>query len=82
MAAWWQPTAERYLGRVPKARILEAVREGVSEQEAANIAGLKKDAMILHAERLLAGTGWLPEVLRTAAPPSPAAPGEQALAAE
>jgi ParB family chromosome partitioning protein len=82
MAAWWQPTAERYLGRVPKARILEAVREGVSERDAEEIAGLKKDAMILHAERLLAGAGWLPEVLRTAAPPSPAAPGEHALAAE
>ena len=26
-AAGWRPTAENYLGRVPKARILEAVRE-------------------------------------------------------
>lgn len=45
--------------------ILEAVREGVSERDAADLEGLKKDAMIEHAERLLAGTRWLPEVLRT-----------------
>jgi hypothetical protein len=32
---------------------------------AASIAGLKKDAMVEHAERLLAGTGWLPALLRT-----------------
>ncbi|MGQ9370685.1 ParB/RepB/Spo0J family partition protein [Azospirillum sp. ST 5-10] len=42
-AAGWTATVDSYLGRVPKARILEAVRE---------------------AERLLAGTGWLPEPLR------------------
>jgi hypothetical protein len=27
-AAGWKPTVDNYLGRVPKARILEAVREG------------------------------------------------------
>jgi ParB family transcriptional regulator, chromosome partitioning protein len=66
MAAWWAPTRTSYLGRVPKARILEAVREGVSEKDAASIVGLKKDAMVEHAERLLAGKTWLPEVLRPA----------------
>ena len=30
MAEWWQPTAESYLGRVSKARILMAVAEGAS----------------------------------------------------
>jgi ParB family chromosome partitioning protein len=64
MAAWWAPTKASYLARVPKARILEAVREGVSEKDAVGIAGLKKEAMVEHAERLLAGKGWLPDVLR------------------
>lgn len=64
MAAWWQPTRSSYLERASKARILEAVREGVSERDADNIAGLKKDALVEHAERLLAGKGWLPEILR------------------
>ena len=84
MTAWWEVTGERYLSRVAKVRILEAVREGVSEREAESLAGLKKDAMVLHAERLLAGKGWLPEVLRAPALPASAGVGrdEPALAAE
>ncbi|MBB2206433.1 ParB/RepB/Spo0J family partition protein [Gluconacetobacter takamatsuzukensis] len=48
--AGWQATVENYLGRVTKARILEAVREARGDEA---------------AERLLEGTGWLPEALRT-----------------
>jgi ParB family chromosome partitioning protein len=33
-AAGWKPTVENYLGRVPKARILEAVREAKGEHSA------------------------------------------------
>ena len=65
MAAWWQPTAASYLGRVPKARILEAVTEGVSREAAENLAKLKKDALAAQAEERLAGTGWLPPILRS-----------------
>ena len=65
MAQWWQPTAANYLGRIPKARILEAVTEGVSREAAENLAKLKKDALAAHAEERLAGTGWLPPILRS-----------------
>jgi ParB family chromosome partitioning protein len=65
--AGWTPTADSYLGRVTKARILEAVREAKGETAADRIAGLKKPDMVAAAEELLAGTGWLPEVLRTPA---------------
>ena len=65
MAEWWAPTRDSYLAHVSKAQILEAVREGVSEKDADALAGLKKDSMIDHAERLLAGTRWLPAVLRS-----------------
>jgi len=65
--AGWTPTAASYLGRVTKARILEAVREAKGETAAGRIAGLKKPDMVAAAEELLAGTGWLPEVLRTPA---------------
>jgi len=65
--AGWTPTADSYLGRVTKARILEAVREGKGETAADRLAGLKKPEMVAAAEELLAGTGWLPEVLRTPA---------------
>ena len=57
-------TAENYLSRVPKVRIVEAVREAKGEAAAQLIDHLKKGEMAVEAERLLKGTGWLPEVLR------------------
>ena len=62
--AGWRPTVDNYLGRVPKRRILEAVREGAGERAAQLIDHLKKGDMAKEAERLLADTGWLPEPLR------------------
>ena len=64
VAAGWKPTVDNYLGRVTKARILEAVREGCGEREAQLIDHLKKGDMATEAERLLADSGWLPEPLR------------------
>jgi ParB family transcriptional regulator, chromosome partitioning protein len=65
MTAYWQPTAVSYFGKVSKERIVQAVREAVSEQAAQNIASMKKQAMAEAAEAALAGKGWLPAVLRT-----------------
>ena len=59
----WTATREGYLGRVPKALILDAVREGVGTSATARIAGTKKEVMAADAAALLAGTGWLPAVL-------------------
>jgi ParB family chromosome partitioning protein len=64
MTQWWEPTAANYLGRVPKALILEAVAEGVSPNAAANLATLKKSDMAAQAEQRLAGKGWLPAMMR------------------
>ncbi len=64
--AGWRPTVDSYLGRVTKPRILEAVREGKGEPSAQLIDHLKKADMAREAERLLEGTGWLPEPLRPA----------------
>ena len=58
--AGWTPTADNYLGRVTKARILEAVREAKGGAAAQMIDHLKKPDMAREAERLLAGTFWLP----------------------
>jgi ParB family transcriptional regulator, chromosome partitioning protein len=63
-AAGWKPTVDNYLGRVTKPRILEAVREVKGEQSVQLIDHLKKGDMAREAERLLEGTGWLPEPLR------------------
>jgi ParB family transcriptional regulator, chromosome partitioning protein len=64
-AAGWRPTVDNYLGRVPKPGILEAVRDARGEASAQLIDHLKKPEMAKEAERLLADTGWLPELLRT-----------------
>jgi ParB family chromosome partitioning protein len=62
--AGWTPTADNYLGRVTKARILQAVREAKGDQAAELIGHLKKTDMAREAERLITGCGWLPEPLR------------------
>lgn len=64
MAAFWSPTVRSYFGRVSKSRILEAVREAVSDEAAERMAEMKKQPMAEAAEQLLVGTGWLPALLR------------------
>ncbi|WP_316189600.1 ParB/RepB/Spo0J family partition protein [Bradyrhizobium sp. SZCCHNS1054] len=68
MTAHWTPTVQSYLGRVTKAHILAVVRKAVGHDAAERIAGLKKTEMAQVAEQILAETGWLPSVLRTARP--------------
>lgn len=78
MATHWTPTAESYFGRVTKAHILEAVTEAVGEDAANRIEGMKKQAMAQEAERLVAGTKWLPTVLRGPEQPTQAEPEDKA----
>lgn len=66
MTGYWRPTVRSYLGRVTKARILEAVCEGVNGKAAERMVDMKKVDMAEAAEQLLAATGWLPSLLRTA----------------
>jgi ParB family chromosome partitioning protein len=65
--AGWSPTVENYLGRVTKARILQAVREAKDEASAQLLDHMKKAEMAEKAQALLEGSGWLPEPLRTPA---------------
>ncbi|MGJ4929757.1 ParB N-terminal domain-containing protein [Bradyrhizobium sp. HKCCYLS2038] len=75
--AGWKPTVDNYLGRVTKHRILQTVREAKGEASAQLIEHLKKSDMAREAERLLDGSGWLPEPLRGAETDvAPAAEGE------
>ena len=69
--AGWEATVDNYLGRVTKLRILEAVREAKGEGAAQLIDHLKKGDMAREAARLIAGTGWLPEILRVAGDEEP-----------
>jgi ParB family chromosome partitioning protein len=72
--AGWITGAEAYFNRVTKAQILAAVEEARGESKAELLADLKKKEMAAEAERLITGTNWLPECLRTPVPldrPSP-----------
>jgi ParB family transcriptional regulator, chromosome partitioning protein len=75
MTGYWRPTVRTYLGRITKARILEAVREAASDETADRMAQMKKQYMAEAAEQLLAATGWLPALMRRREPrkglPSP-----------
>jgi ParB family chromosome partitioning protein len=74
VAAGWRPTVDAFLGRVTKARILQAVAEAKGQRAADRIAHLKKGDMATEAETLLADSGWLPEPLRTSGRTSADAP--------
>ena len=80
MTRTWTATAASYFSRVSKARVLEAVTEATTPEEAGRIAGFKKGDMAEAAERLVEGKGWLPSVLRTvsnaAEPETPEPQGE------
>jgi ParB family chromosome partitioning protein len=67
MREWWSATAANYFASVPKSRVLEIVRETVSAEAAATLTKLKKEALTKAAEAKVAGTGWLPALLRNAA---------------
>jgi ParB family chromosome partitioning protein len=77
MRDYWSPTAERYLGRVTKARVLAAVEEAVSPEAAGRLAGLKKDALIEAAQPSLIEARWLPCPLRVERPETGVAQGDR-----
>jgi ParB family transcriptional regulator, chromosome partitioning protein len=65
MADWWMPTGESYLGRVKKDQILETIGEGTSEANFEDLRKMKKGELVAAAERRLAGSRWLPEILKS-----------------
>jgi ParB family transcriptional regulator, chromosome partitioning protein len=64
MAAWFQPTAGNYFGKISKASILTALREA-GRAIAPAWEKAKKSDLASIAEREIAATGWLPEPLRS-----------------
>lgn len=64
MRDWWVATADGYFASLPKSRILEAVGETAPPETVRALALLKKANLAKSAEEKLAGTGWLPAVLR------------------
>jgi ParB family chromosome partitioning protein len=67
MKAWFTPDAPNYFSRVSKPQILDAIREAKGQPPAPAWEKLKKAELAQEAERQLAGSGWMPELLRPAA---------------
>jgi ParB family chromosome partitioning protein len=63
MHHWWTPTAAGYFEHVSKAKALEAVLAFAPDQ-VNRLGKLKKAEIASEAERLAAGTGWLPVMFR------------------
>jgi len=63
MGQWWTPTAAGYFEHVSKAKALEAVQV-FAPGEVHRLAKLKKAQIAAEAERLAAGSGWLPPMFR------------------
>lgn len=66
MADWWTPTADTYFSHVSKARIAEVVTEAGAADAAKAIAGMKKGEAATAAEKAVAGSRWVPELMRKA----------------
>ena len=66
MTQWFEPTAENYFGRVSKSGIEQALTEAKGADFAAGVSGMKKADAAAYAERQIAGTGWLPALLKVA----------------
>ncbi|MFN3438216.1 MAG: ParB/RepB/Spo0J family partition protein [Acidovorax sp.] len=63
MHAWWTPTAAGYFDHVSKAKTLEGL-QAFAPGEVNRLGKLKKAQISSEAERLTAGTGWLPAMFR------------------
>jgi ParB family chromosome partitioning protein len=67
MKAWFTPDAANFFNRVSKPQILAAISEAKGQPPAPAWEKLKKAELAQEAERQLAGSGWMPELLRPAA---------------
>jgi ParB family chromosome partitioning protein len=81
MHDWWTPTAAGYFEHVSKAKILEAVQV-VAPEQIHRLAKLKKAELASEAERLVAGTGWLPAMFQRVDSPVTEVPVASAVEAE
>ena len=66
MKRHWTATAKAFFNKVTKAQILSTVREVKGDASAQMIDHLKKADMAVEAERLMAGSNWLPDPLKVA----------------
>ena len=59
-----EPTAQGYLNHVPKAQIVQALKEAGPDLADDGVGAMKKDVLVVKAASRLAGKRWLPAPLR------------------
>ncbi len=64
MADYWEPTRETYLAQIKKDKVIELVAHVVTPEAAKSLEAMKKVVLCETAEQALAGSRWLPEILR------------------
>jgi len=64
MADWWEPSTQGYLNHVPKAQIIQALKEAGPDLAEDGVGAMKKDVLVVKAASRLAGKRWLPAPLR------------------
>lgn len=79
MTVWYTPTAEGYFNRIRRSQIVTSIDEAKGGHGPA-LDKLKKTELAMRAEKAVAGTGWLPEPLRTSAEQSPPNDNREAIA--
>lgn len=65
MTAWYAPTATNFFTRVNRKAILTALEEAKGAPQGPALDKMKKQELAERAERIVAGTGWLPALLRS-----------------
>jgi len=64
MKQWFTPTAENFFKRVGRTTIINAIKEATGKPSKRSWEKQKKSELASLAEREIAGTGWLPPILR------------------
>jgi len=66
MTAWYVPTAKNFFARISRKAILSTLEEAKGAPQGPALDKMKKPELAERAERVVAGTGWLPALLRAA----------------
>lgn len=64
MADWWKADAGNYFSLVPKAKMVEAVREACGAEAVGGLGQMKKAEAVAYAAERVSATRWLPLPLR------------------
>lgn len=69
MAKHFEPTADNFLARqLPKAIVIKALVDVGKATDKQKLEGMKSRDLAKEAQKRLAGTGWVPELIRTPRP--------------